>query len=291
MIAAVNERDYRIQNIVVIGPTGGGKTWTVRQMLKAAGIPHVEVNATMYSETGYTGLDLSTIPVGFYSEPWLEKGEKRNMMTPLAEHWGVVVIDEFDKIRFRKTPDGRDTGRALQAELLRITEGDTVYARSRDSEMGTPFRTHNLLFIGVGAFEGLGRLVEKGSTDPNSYTKAESHHIEEYGFMEELVGRFSSLIILPPLKEDHMYRIMNEHIWPNWVQQAEDEGFQLIGEEGALRILANVAVEKRVGARGLEPLIEGLLWKAWASVKPGQVIHLGPNEVTTGAVVRDAAGI
>ncbi len=288
MIAAANGRDYRIQNIVVIGPTGGGKTWTVRQLLKAAGIPHVELNATMYSEVGYAGLDLSSFPAGFYQEPWLPKGEKRTGLTPFLEHWGVVVIDEFDKIRFRKTPDGRDTGRALQAELLRITEGDTVYARSRDSEMGTPFSTHNLLFIGVGAFEGIDRIVEPVASGPNAYVKTEPHHLEKYGFMEELVGRFSTLIILPPLKDEHMYRIIMEHIWPNWVQQAADEGFELIAADGALRIIANMAVEKRVGARGIEPMIEKALWRAWSVVKPGQAILLPPDGVVSGAVVRDA---
>lgn len=287
MVAALNQRSYRVQNIVVIGPTGGGKTWMVRNMLASAGVPVVEINATMYSEVGYAGLDLSSFPAGFYTDPWLGKGEKRNLITPLAEHWGVVVIDEFDKIRFRKTPDGRDTGRALQAELLRITEGDTVYARSRDSEMGTPFNTHNLLFIGVGAFEGLGRLVDQQSTDPNSYTKAEPDHLQAYGFMEELIGRFSSTIILPPLKSDHMLRIIKEHIWPNWVQQAEDEGFELVGDEGALSIMANVAVERHVGARGLEPLIERALWRAWSTVQPGQRVVLDALGVTSGARVEN----
>src|SRR5258708_21149571 len=87
MIAAANERAYRIQNIVVIGPTGGGKTWMIRELLRNSGVPFVELNATMYSEVGYAGLDLSSFPAGFYSEPWLARGEKRTPLTPLLEQW------------------------------------------------------------------------------------------------------------------------------------------------------------------------------------------------------------
>jgi len=248
----------------------------------------VEINATLYSETGYAGLDLTSFPSGFFQAPWMDGREPRKAMVPFAERWGVVIIDEFDKLRFRKTPDGRDTGRSLQAELLRITEGDTVYSRSRDNEMGTPFRTHHVLFIGVGAYEGLSRVVNPNSTDPSEYMKAEDKHVQAYGFMEELIGRFSTLVMLPPLRENHLYRIIIEHIWPKWVQQAEDEGFSLTTDDNALHLIANEAVQKRIGARGLEPLIEKVLWKAWGQVRPGQSIHLDSSAVAAGAMVRDA---
>jgi ATP-dependent Clp protease ATP-binding subunit ClpX len=254
-------------------------------MLAATGCIYTEINATMYSETGYSGLDLSSSAIGFYQPPWLLSGEKRSAMTPLAERWGVVVIDEFDKIMFKKTPDGRDTGRALQAELLRITEGDTVYARARDNEMGTAFNTHHVLFLAMGAFEGLSRIVDP-SVD-GAYVRAEPYHIQRYGFMEELVGRFSTIVALPPLKEDHMYRIIVEHIWPNWVQMAADEGIALTWSDEALRLFANQACQRGIGARGLEPLIEAALWKAWGTVGKSQEIWLGPECVATGAVARE----
>lgn len=285
LVAAAHGRPYRQPNVLLLGPTGGGKTWMVRHMLRAAGCLHTEINATVYSETGYAGLDLSSMPIGFYQSPWLVAGEKRSAITPLAEHWGVIVIDEFDKLLFKRTPDGRDTGRSLQAELLRITEGDTVHARARDSEMGTAFNTHNILFIAMGAFEGLSRIVDPSIE--SAYTRAEPYHIQRYGFMEELVGRFSTIIALPPLREDHLYRIICEHIWPNWMQMAHDEGIHLSWSEEALRLFANQAAQRGIGARGLEPLIEAALWKAWGTVGTGQEIWLGPETVATGAVVRE----
>jgi ATP-dependent Clp protease ATP-binding subunit ClpX len=288
MTAAAHARPYRVQNVLVVGPTGGGKTWLIRNMLTAAGVPHVELNATMYSEVGYAGLDLSSFPVGFYGPPWLLPGEKRNMITPLAQRWGVVVIDEFDKWAVFPNMKERQVGRALQAELLRIAEGDTVYARTRDSEMGTAFDTHRILFIACGAFEGLSRVVAPSEPVDTAYLKAETQHIKTYGFMEELVGRFSSLIILPPLNEQTIYDIIVQHILPCWLQQAQDAGFTLTITEGALRLVANVCVQTRIGARGVEPLLEKALWRAWSAVTPGQEVFLGPEHVVPGAVVREA---
>lgn len=285
MTAAMHQRDYRIQNLVVVGPTGGGKTFLLRHLLASAGCPFIELNMTSYSEVGYAGMDLNAFPVSFYSAPWLVTGEKRRDLTPLVERWGVVVLDEFDKVAFRKDPAGRDTGRAMQSELLRIAEGDIVYARARDSDMGTAFSTHHILFVAVGAFEGLSRVVDPSTQD--SYVRAEPYHIQRFGFLEELVGRFSTIVALPPLKEDHMYRIICEHIWPNWLQMATDDGFDLCASDEALKLIANQACQRGIGARGLEPLIEKALWKAWGTVRPGQVIWLGPEHVATGAVVRD----
>jgi ATP-dependent Clp protease ATP-binding subunit ClpX len=289
MMMAFFQRDYRKQNLIVLGPTGGGKTWMIRKMLEASGLPHVELNMTQFSEVGFAGLDLSSFPIGFYQPPWLLPGEKRNMITPLAERWGIVVLDEWDKLAVTPNLAQRQVGRALQAELLRISEGDTVYARARDSEMGTAFKTHLLLFIAVGAFENLSSFVDKN--EPNSYQKAEGYHLNRYGFMEELIGRFSTIISLPPLNETHIYEIIQKHIWPNWVQQAIDSGFDLVAEEDALKLIANIAVTKKVGARGVEPLLEQALWRAWSQVQPGQQVFLGVGDVVTGAQVRDAVTI
>lgn len=284
MIAARNDRPYRIQNVLIVGPTGGGKTWMIRNMLSATGCVFTEINATLYSETGYAGLDLSSCPIGFYAPPWLTAGDRRAALTPLAERWGVIVIDEFDKLHFKKDPSGRDTGRSVQAELLRIAEGDTVYARKRDDEAGTAFNTHNILFIAMGAFEGLSKLVDP--SDPQAYMRSEVGHVVRYGFMEELIGRFSSLIVLPPLKDEHMVRIMNEHIVPRWSQQARDEGFTLRMDPDAVGMISNMAVQKGIGARGLEPLMEAAMWEAWGSCAPGQEVFLPGALVASGAVVR-----
>lgn len=288
MTAAFHHRPYRVQNVLIVGPTGGGKTWLIRNMLQATRIPFVEINATMYSEVGFAGLDLSSFPVGFYAPPWLLPGEKRNAITPLVEKWGVCVIDEWDKWAVFPNMKERQVGRALQAELLRIAEGDTVYARARDSEMGTAFNTHHILFIACGAFEGLSRIVAPTEPVDTAYLKAETQHIKSYGFMEELVGRFSSLITLPPLNELHIFSIIKQHIWPHWEQQAKDAGFTVIATDDALKLVANVCVQKRIGARGVEPLLEQALWRAWSGAKPGDEIFFDAEHVVAGAVLREA---
>src|SRR5258708_39458298 len=133
MVVAFHERPYRYVKQVVIGPTGGGKTWLIRKMLEAADIPFIEVNATQYSEVGYAGLDLSQMFTAFWADRWAHGAQGgRRAIIPLAERWGVVVLDEFDKWAFQPNLKERQPQRVLQAELLRFAEGDEVRVRERD---------------------------------------------------------------------------------------------------------------------------------------------------------------
>lgn len=261
MLAAAFGRPHRPANVLVVGPTGGGKTWLIRHALEAFGALYIELNATQFSEVGFAGRDLSSFPIDFVAPRWVGTGRRRDIW-PLAERWGVVVLDEIDKWAYRPSDAGRHVGRALQAELLRITEGETVWARARDSELGTPFSTHHVLWIGVGAFQGLGQIVDPRGDD-TAYMRATPQHIAAYGILEELVGRFSTIVALPPLNPDQVHRVLVEHVWPRWVESAADDGFELTADPTALHLIASVCVQRRVGSRGLDALLEQALWPLW----------------------------
>lgn len=284
-VAAYYGRDFRQPNLLVIGPTGGGKSKLVETMVDSFNLPHIIVNATQFSEVGFAGLDVSQMLSGFWSPRWAgmrsdgRPGARANVI-PHAERWGIVVIDEIDKWAFHPNLKERQPQRVLQAELLRFCDGETARVREKDSEIGTPFRTHHLLFIGVGAFQSLGNLVDPH--DPQGYIKATPDHIVRYGFLEELAGRFSTIIGLPMLDSNSMYDILRDHIWPNYVQQAEDDGIVLDVDETALRGMVDMAMSQRVGARGLIPICEQMLWKAWASAKPGDHIAGDHQHIPTG---------
>lgn len=285
MLSALNEREYRVPNVIVIGQTGGGKSHTVRSVLECAGVPFVEVNATQFSDVGFIGPDLSSMFAKFLDPPFGERRQDKRMI-PIAERWGVVVIDEFDKWRMPPIDakgQERHTGRALQAELLKMVEGETVLTRHGDSGRPTPFRTHHLLFIAIGAFEGLYRNIaahfDGEIAVATAHMHAETVDLVSYGFFEELIGRFSTIIPLPLLDHAAMTRIITDHIWPQYCSQAEDDGIHLDASPASLMAIGNVAMQNSIGARSIVPIIEKILRPLWVRSKPGDTISLTPDGV------------
>jgi ATP-dependent protease Clp ATPase subunit len=277
-IAAQHERDYHVPNFLMIGPSGGGKTWSIRAACEAAGLIYIEANAVRFSEVGTHGLDLSQMLAGFWSPRWLRPPHKRKEIVPLAERYGVVVIDELDKWAFVPNLLEKQPGRLLQNELLRFVEGEDVWVKESDriGEQPIVMSTRHMLFIGVGAFQSLGRFVDP--TDASSYMRATPDDIARYGFLEELAGRFATIVGLPPLQSNDMYRITCEQVWPRYLQQAQDEGFRIEYDEAALRNIGDQALQLGVGVRGLDRKIEDILMPAWAQASPGGVLRLSLNE-------------
>lgn len=290
MFAALHGRPYRVANLFVLGQTGGGKTHLLRACLEATGLPYVEVNATVYSETGYAGLDLSTMFLGLEEDYDSKLGVHRKEYRKLLERWGVVLIDEMDKWHYTPNPKERQVGRALQSEMLRYAEGDTAYVRRSDHENGYPFNTHHILFIGMGAFEDIDKYVRDEFQNIENkreiMAKVKPEHIIRYGFMEELVGRFSTIVALPPLSTKAMERVFLEQVWPRWEQKAQDEGLTLTADPSALHDIANIAAQDRIGARALEPLLSNITWRAWSHAKPGDTIHIDSAAVAYGEIGR-----
>ena len=167
MVAAAKDHDRPPQNIIVIGPSGGGKTFLLRQLLSSIPVIWTDVDATAFSDVGYVGRDLSSMYLGLMSPKWrgargqAEPPYLSPEMVSLASRWGVMVLDEADKLRAPARPkEGeRQVGRALQAELLKLVEGVDTMVKRTDDERGVMLPTHNILHIAVGAFQGLDSIV------------------------------------------------------------------------------------------------------------------------------------
>jgi ATP-dependent protease Clp ATPase subunit len=276
-LAALNDRPYSPPNALGLGPTGGGKSFMVRELCEVAGVPYIEVNATQFSEVGYIGRDLNSMFMDFVTK----YGVRARELIPIVQRWGVVILDEIDKWRYLPNPKERQPGRALQAELLKILEGDLVISKRRDGEQGVAVQTDHILNIGVGAFTGLEEQIErKRKIDmPNQYMHAEPMDIMDYGFMIELVGRFPAIIPLPPLEPTAMARILDEHVLPQYVQEVADAGCVLVCEHPAMVEIAAQAIDKGIGARALSSLMDQMLWRALGTARPGDHIVLDVEAV------------
>ncbi len=280
-IAAAHGRDSRLPNLIVIGGTGTGKTVMVEALCEASGLPFIKVNSNMYSGTGWAGADLNNMFLDFMGPPLHIKqdGVRSADHKALMERWGVVLMDEMDKWHYNPRINERQTGKELQGEMLRIAEGGQVMMRRNDNEVGQPFNTTHLLFIALGAFEGIHRIVQDdhpGLDKPQTWEKVNASHVVRYGFMEELAGRFSTIVALPAITIEAMHSILHEQIWPAWLQRASDEGFELVAGGAGLNDLAQEAQKQRIGARSLEPLLISRLDEAWALAEPGDKIVLDP---------------
>ena len=295
MVAAVKDRPRPKQNVVVLGQTGGGKTFLVTEMLKACPVVWTEANATEYSDVGYMGRDLTSMYLGLTSPRWRgRRGEEQwrvNEMTAFAERWGVVVIDEWDKLRTNRVnvPGERQVGRVLQAEMLKLVEGSEALVKHGDSDHGTLLRTHNILHIAVGAFSGLARIVKRAEelpddiTDGKAIERVKPGDLIEYGFLEELVGRFSTLLPLPSLDGGHLARIFREHVVPDFQQQCGDDGIELLVDESAVAQMGNYAIGSNIGARALGSKLDDCLADAWSRAQPGDRIVLDARGVMANA--------
>lgn len=281
LVAGVLRRDVHPPNLLVIGPTGGGKTHTLHTVLKALPAPWLQSASTAYTDTGYTGTHLPSLYAQLLADPQWREGRSRGDLVPIVENFGVVILDEFDKLRLVPGADERSMARnrALQAELLTITEGTVMQARHDEGgDKGATVRTHGILHIAVGAFEGLNQLVaaahEHQTVAPNAYESTEIEDLVKFGFLEELVGRFSAFLTVPPLNADHLVRILRQHILPNYERELADDGLTLVVDDAAAYRLAERAALDPVGARSLAPDLEDHLWRAWYTAPAGATVHL-----------------
>ena len=272
-------------NIIMIGPTGVGKTYMIKLVAKKLGVPMVKADATKFSETGYVGGDVDDLIRQLYQEA----GEDQE----LAEH-GIVYLDEVDKIASAPNLIGPDVSRTgVQRALLKPMEETDIdiktphdpvsqiqaierYRRTGKVERKT-INTKNILFIVSGAFPDLAQIIKKriqsqglGFTaevtskelDWRFLKKVRAEDLIEFGFESEFVGRLPVVAVLEPLTEEDLYEILkntNNPIITSKKKDFKSYDIDLKIDDQALRLLAREAAVESTGARGLVSAIERTL--------------------------------
>lgn len=274
--------NYAKQNVILLGPTGVGKTYLIRSAADLIGVPFVKGDATKFSETGYVGGDV---------EDLVRELMRRANGDVNRAQFGIIYIDEIDKIASNPNLSGRDvSGRGVQTNLLKLMEETEVPARAaqdiggqiqammdmqqRGKKAATSINTKHILFIVSGAFGGLEKVIRRRQREATiGFAAASTETVQDdrvldhvltrdfidYGFEPEFIGRLPVRVVCHPLAVDDLFTILKTSegsIIRQYEQTFAAYGIEVLFRDDGLRRIAELAYEEKTGARGLMTVCE-----------------------------------
>ena len=295
------EVEIQKSNLLLIGPTGTGKTLMAQTLAKFLNVPFVVADATTLTEAGYVGEDVENIVLNLY------RAADENVEQTIR---GIVFVDEIDKLA-KKGASGstsRDvSGEGVQQALLKIIEGTLANIQAKEgkrmsSQQPKQIDTTHILFICGGAFEGLDKIIEQRTgkgrigfsdeemLDNTEYEErlmkdASPEDLEKFGLIPEFVGRLPVIAVMEHLEEEQLVEILTKPknaLVKQYQKLFVDESITLTFTDDALQAIAKKAVDRKAGARGLRTILEEIML---------DIMYDAPSQENLTEVIIDEASV